>query len=487
MPSRSTDALFQLIKSLEKSEKRNLKLFAGRNSGAEALKSMQLFDALDKLPEYDEKLLLKKAPSVSKQQLSNTKALLYKQILGSLRIIREDMNVDMQLREMMDSARILFNKGLYLQTLKILDRMKELARNYHQLTYVQQALFFEKKIEALFITRSIQNRADELTEESNAIAEQIANVNTLSNLALQLYSWYIQNGHARNENDVKTVKLFFENSLPKNAAQLKGFYEQQYYYQSYAWYAFIKLDFLLFYRYTQKWVDSFAANPQMIPVETTMYVKGVHNLMSAHFDLMNRDGLAVCINQFKKFVQTQLVQGNNNNRITGYVYLYTAVINLHFLEGTFNKGLKMVPYLEEMLIEHGQYLDRHRVMVFYYKIACLYFGAGDNKKTIDYLNRIINQKDDLRTDLQCYSRLLHLIAHYELGNFNLLEYLIKSVYRYMAKMENLSKVEEAIFQFLRNAFKFNAKTIRPEFEKLLTTLKRYQHNRLEARAFAYLD
>lgn len=487
MPSKSTDALFQLIKSLEKSEKRNLKLFAGRNSGAETLKSMQLFNALDKLPEYDEKALLKRVPSVSKQQLSNTKALLYKQILGSLRIIREDMNVDMQLREMMDGARILYNKGLYLQTLKILDRMKEQAIAYHQLTYLQQALFFEKKIEGLYITRSIQNRADELAREADAVTETITNVNTLSNLALQLYSWYIQNGHARNENDIKTVRLFFEKSLPKNAAHLRGFYEKQYYYQSYAWYAFIKLDFLMFYRYTQKWVDTFETNPHMIALETTMYIKGVHNLMSAHFDLMNRGKLAATIKQFKHFVQTKLVQDNNNNRITGYVYLYTAVINLHFLEGTFNKGLKMVPYLEEMLVEHGLYLDRHKVMVFYYKIACLYFGSGDNKKAIDYLNRIINQKDDLRTDLQCYSRLLHLIAHYELGNFDLLEYLIKSVYRYMAKMENLSKVEEEMFRFLRNAFKFNAKTIRPEFEKLLNKLKRYQHNRLEARAFAYLD
>ncbi|MBZ4188273.1 hypothetical protein [Niabella beijingensis] len=487
MPSRSTDALFQLIKSLEKSEKRNLKLFAGRNSGAESLKSMQLFNALDKLPEYDEKVLLKRVPAVSKQQLSNTKALLYKQILSSLRIIREDKNVDMQLREIMDSARILFNKGLYLQTLKALDRAKEVARTYHQMTYLQQALFFEKKIEGLYITRSIQNRADELAEEADAVIEKIAHINTLSNLALQLYSWYIQNGHARNENDVKTVKLFFEKSLPRNAVQLEGFYEKQYYYQSYAWYAFIKLDFLAFYRYCQKWVDSFEAEPQMIQVETTMYIKGVHNLMSAHFDLMNRDGLAACIKKFKHFVQTPLVQDNNNNRINGYVYLYTAVINLHFLEGTFHRGLKMVPYLEEMLIEHGRYLDRHRVMVFYYKIACLYFGSGNNKKAIDYLNRIIHQKDDLRTDLQCYSRLLHLIAHYELGNFDLLEYLIKSVYRYMAKMENLSKVEEEMFRFLRNAFKFNTRTIKPEFEKLLVKLKRYQNNRLEARAFAYLD
>ncbi|MCH5598467.1 hypothetical protein [Niabella ginsengisoli] len=300
-----------------------------------------------------------------------------------------------------------------------------------------------------------------------------------------MYGWYIQNGHARNENDVKTVQAFMDEHLKRNVSD--SFYEKVYLYQCYVWHAYIKLDFLMYYRYCQKWVDVFEQTPKMIEAETAMYVKGMHNLMSAHFNLLNHEKLAQSIKKFKRFAQSPLVQDTDNNRIVTYVYLYTAVINLHFLEGTFIKGLKMVPYLEEMLVTHGKYLDRHRVMVFYYKIACLYFGSGDNDKTIDYLNRIINQKDDLRTDLQCYSRLLHLIAHYELGNYNLLEYLIKSVYRYMAKMENLSKVEEEMFRFLRHAFKFNEKTIKPEFEKLLNKLKKYQHNRLEARAFAYLD
>ncbi len=98
------------------------------------------------------------------------------------------------------------------------------------------------------------------------------------------------------------------------------------------------------------------------------------------------------------------------------------------------------------------YLDRHRILVFYYKISSLYFGSGDYDNTITYLNKIINWKVDLRTDLQCYARLLHLIAHYEIGNFDILEYLIKSVYRFMAKMENLSIVEEEIFKFLRKFF-----------------------------------
>jgi hypothetical protein len=213
----------------------------------------------------------------------------------------------------------------------------------------------------------------------------------------------------------------------------------------------------------------------------------MHNLMGAHFDLLNHEKLAETIKQFEKFARHKLVTQNDNNRILTYQYLYTARINLYFLQGTFNKGLLMVPHLEEMLKEYGLYLDTHRVLVFYYKIACLYFGSGDNEKAIDYLNRIIYQKADLRSDLQCYARLLHLIAHYELGNFQLLEYLIKSVYRYMAKMENLSKVEEEMFDFLRRSFRVGAHALKPEFEKLLVKLKKYENNPLERRAFAYLD
>jgi hypothetical protein len=213
----------------------------------------------------------------------------------------------------------------------------------------------------------------------------------------------------------------------------------------------------------------------------------MHNLMGAHFNLMNQVRLAECIKQFEHFTKQKYLQANENNRILAYQYLYTARINLYFLQGTFTKGLRLVPFLEEMLKEYSLYLDTHRVLVFYYKIACLYFGSGNNEKSIKYLSKIINQKTSLRTDLQCYARLLHLIAHYELGNFELLEYLTKSVYRFMAKMESLSQVEEEMFKFLRRSFDIGAKALKPEFEKLLAKLKQYEGNPLETRAFAYLD
>jgi len=487
MPNRSTDALFQLVKSLEKSEKRNFKLYVKRNSSSEDLKVVKLFDALDKSDLYDEDQLLKKNKSIKKQQLSNIKAHLYKQILASLRLIKDENNIDIQLHEQMDHARILFNKGLYLQSLKILEKMKEIARTNEQLTYLQQALFFEKKIEGLFITRSMREKAEQLSTESDETNCQLSLINRLSNLSLQLYGWYIMHGHARNTKEMDELKRFFEDNLPEETKNTQSFYERLYLYQSYCWYVFIRQEFLQYYRYTQKWVDLFREYPHMYDIETAHYIKGMHNLMGAHFDLRNAKKLKECIEEFEQFSHRKVVKGNDINRILVFVYLATARINIYFLEGTFSEGLKQVPHIEEKLKEYELYIDRHRILVFYYKIACLYFGAGKNEKAIHYLNKIINWRVDLRTDLQCYARLLHLIAHYELGNFDLLEYLTKSVYRFMAKMESLSAVEEEMFHFLRRSFQVNAHALKPEFEKLLGKLKRFENNPLETRAFSYLD
>ena len=147
MPNRSTDSLFQLIHSLQKSEKRNFKLYVQRNSSNNDLKVVQLFDAIDKMSVYDESTLITRTSSIKKQQLPNIKAHLYRQILSSLRLLESSENIDMQLHEQLDYARILYNKGLYHQSLRILDKIKETARLAHQRNFVVEALIFEKKIE----------------------------------------------------------------------------------------------------------------------------------------------------------------------------------------------------------------------------------------------------------------------------------------------------------------------------------------------------
>lgn len=487
MPNRLTDELFQLIRSLDKSEKRMFKLYLKRSAGSDDLKVIRLFDALDGMEEYDEELLLKKNKSIKKQQLSNMKAHLYRQVLSSLRQLKSDNNIDIVLNEQMAYARILYNKGLYLQSLKTLDKIKQTAKANNQLTFQVQALIFEKKIEALHITRSLENRAEQLSHESDIANAHLSLLNSLSNLSLQLYSWYIKLGHARDEKDVMAVKMFFDANLPPHNKQQMQFYEKMYLYQSYCWYGFILQDLLMYYRYTQKWVNLFEAEPFMKAVEPGQYIKGMHNLLSAHFDLNNFEKFEEALQQFERFAKSDDADMNPNARIQTFVYLNVARINKHFLEGTFTKGLTLVPTIEAKLGEFKLQLDRHRVLVFYYKFACLYFGSGNNEKAIEYLNKIINWKVDLRTDLQCYARLLHLIAHFELGNYDILEHLIKSVYRFMAKMKNLSVVEEEIFKFIRKSFTLAPGKIIPAFKNLKDKLERYKGNPLETRSFMYLD
>jgi len=487
MANRNTDLLFQLLKSLEKSEKRNFKLFVQRNSGNKDLKIISLFDAVDRMKDYDENALLKKIKNIEKTQLSNLKAHLYKEVLSSLRVMKSNEDVVLEISEQIDYARILYNKGLFQQSLRVLEKVKELAKANNQLAYLNEIVSFEKKIESLHITRSFTNRAEKLTEESRIVVKQNDLQSKLSNLALLLYSWYVEQGHARNAQEDEKIKAFFFSHLPEISFEPDGFYEELYLYQSYCWYAFIRQDFLMYYKYTHKWTELFTENSRMLSVETMHYIKGMHNLMNAHFDVRNHKKFAEALIRFEAFSESKDALHSDNTKVQTFVYLYSAKLNQHIISGNFEEALKLIPFVEDKINEYSMFIDRHRILVIRYKMAMVSFGAGDFGKSIDYLNKIINENSGFRTDLQCYARLLHLIAHYELGNIELVEYLTKSVYRFMAKMQLFTIVEAEIFRFLRSSFHSDRKELKKQFELLLNELKKHEGKRFEARTFAYLD
>jgi len=487
MSTRFSDALFQLVKSLEKAEKRHFKIYIKRSSDKEDLKVVQLFDALDSMDEYDEKVLFRKISSLNKSKLANLKTHLYKELLASLRLLKSKDSIDLQLSEHLDNARLLYNKGLKLQSLKILDKAKELAQTNQKFNTLVQLISLEKKIETLHITRSSPEKTQVLANQSMEVSRHIERVTRLSNLALLLYRWYVINGHTRNETEEKDVNLFFKNYLPADLNEVSGFYEQLYLYQSYCWYAFIRQDFLQNYQYAVKWVDLYTAQPLMITIETGHYIKGIHSLLNAHFALRNFRGFDQVLTSFEAFAQTPLANKHDNFRVHTSIYINSARINGHLMKGTFTEGVKLVPEIESNLAEYSLFVDPHRIMLFNYKIAYLFFGSRDFDSAIDYLHRIIHGPADMRIDLQCYARLLHLLSHYEMGNYDILDSLSKSVHRFFAKMKNLTDVERAIFDFLQHSFDHPPKEIRARLEKFYDQIRHLEKSRYETRSFAYLD
>ena len=482
-----SDALFQLVKSLEKAEKRHFKIYIKRSSDKEDLKVVQLFDALDSMDEYDEKIIFKKIESLNKSKLSNLKTHLNKQLLASLRLLKSKDSIDLQLSEHLDNARILYNKGLKLQSLKILEKAKEMARTNQKINTLVQLISLEKKIETLHITRSPTEKTEQLAQESLEVSRHIERVTRLSSLALLLYRWYVLNGHTRNETEENDLRIFFRNYLPSDISKVSGFYENLYLYQSYCWFAFIRQDFLLNYRYARKWVDLYNEQPQMKGIETGHYIKGVHSLLNAHFALRDFKGFDTTLHALEEFSRTEEALKHDNFRVHASIYINGARINSHLMKGTFSKGVELVPEIELGLAESAMFVDPHRIMLFNYKIASLYFGNRDFGKAIDYTYKIINGPGDLRIDLQCYARLVHLLSHYELGNYDILDSLSASTHRFFKKMRKLTDLERATINFIQHSFGYPPREIRHRLSKFLEQIRHLEKSRFETRAFAYLD
>ena len=210
MPIAHTDQLFQLIKSLDKAEKRNFRLFVKRLESNKNPLFIRLFDILDKMDILDEGTLSRKLHEVSPANLINIKRHLYTQIITSLRLIHNKKEIRLQVRELIDYAEILYGKGLYLQALKILDKAKSIAEKANQELLLFEVLEFEKLIESRHITRSrqIENKVEWLIDQSQQKKEIISNASDLVNLNLKIHGLYIKKGHADHADRTDHLTIF---------------------------------------------------------------------------------------------------------------------------------------------------------------------------------------------------------------------------------------------------------------------------------------
>ncbi|MWB93931.1 hypothetical protein GON26_06125 [Flavobacterium sp. GA093] len=487
MANHQKDFLFVLIKSLSKSEKRQFKIFASRLETSSNTKFIELFNILDKSENYDEKLILKSG-IIKKVQLSNLKSYLYKQILVSIRLNIPSQNIRYQLREQIDFAGILYNKGLYKQSLKILDKTKIIALENDEKYMAYEIVEFEKLIESQYITRSIQGRADELVIQAKELNYRNTISSKLSNLSLQLYGIMLKTGYVKNDEEYKYIDDYFNKHISKLDESKFGFREKYWFYNANLWRSFLVQDFLASYKYAYKWVTLFYDNPNMIYQNPVFFLKGNHYFLESLYMLKYTSNFKKYLTLLEKTIQDEKFPVNDNIASLSFLYIYNNKLNLHILEGTFAESEYLIPEILDKIKVHSEHLDEHHEMLFFYKIASIYFGNEKYNECIAYLDKIINNKNlTMREDLMCFARLLSLIAHYELGKDYYLENHLKNTYKFLLKMNDLHEVQKEIIKFLRNLNNFYPADIKKEFKKMHARFVELEKNTYEKRAFLYLD
>ena len=234
--------------------------------------------------------------------------------------------------------------------------------------------------------------------------------------------------------------------------------------------------------------DTFNKTPEMINIHPVFYLKGYNFLLEALALIKYPSKFKNRLNDLLRVVESSSFPRNQNLTALIFIYKYNNLFNLHVLEGDFNKSIKIIPKVLDGIETNKNFIDHHHIMLLYYKIACMYFTVDDYDNCIKYLSKIMKNKNiKMREDLQCFTRVLNLIAHWEAGiDFNL-DKIIKDTYNYLDKMNDLHEVQKTILKYLKGLENIYPGEIKGFLRNLHSELKKYEDDPYEKRAFLYLD
>lgn len=489
MSNIKSESLFQLIKAMTKSEKRFFKIYASRANNAEEKKFIQLFDAIERQKSHNEEKVLSLNRQLSPQQLSNLKANLYMQLMKCMKLCNTNKLKEIQLSEQLDYARILYNKCLYKDCIKMLEKAKRMAVRADHSVMLLEILELEKLTISKTLSANNEQRVNSIIREVEAVAESIKNINIFSNLSLKLNMYYVHSGFIRNKKDLQRVSAFFKKSLPTYRVETLSFHERLYLYASYVGYYFFIQDFRNGYEYAQKWVRLFEKNPLMIENELEMYIKALNSLLVVQNKLYLYDEFVETQKKLIALKRNKSLVLTENINLNLFKAIYVHEINRHFMMGEFKSGTRIVARLEAELNKFIPKLDKHSVLLFYYKIACLYIGNGNYKAGVKWLNKIFSARDgSFREDIHSFARILLLVCHFELQNDNLVESNIRAAYRHFIKKGYLTAYQQYILAFLRKLFvDTSERGLKKSFIQLKEQMQSLENNKFEKRAFLYFD
>jgi hypothetical protein len=481
-----SEALFVLIKSLGKGEKRYFKLAESREKN---LKFIRLFDRMDVQSTFDEKSILTSEPGFSASQFSNLKAHLYGKILKSLREYYRSTVPGIEIRGLIDEAQVLMERGLYRQSAKRLHKAEKQAAesDHHELQL--EVLKWQKQLLSYTVDFEDHSYVEEIVEKVKSVNARINNINNFSNLQASLQALYRKTGYIRNADEHRKVAAIFNKSVPKIDEASLSISERIHLYKVHIGYCFYVQDFGQGLAYAEKWVELFRHQKPLRRSKPEEYIAGLNSLLIAQSKLRLRLPFEESKRELRKL--NRLPGSAHNAHISLKLFKYTFVheFNGLIMTGEFDRGVALFERLASGLESFTAQLDAHSRVILYYKTACLYFGNGDYRKCLFWLHSIFNLTDtDLREDIHGFARILSLICHFEMGNDALIPYQVRSTYRYLLKKADLHQYQKLLLNFLKSLPPhLQAKDVSARLKVLRNKMVGLQNDPYEGRSFVYFD
>ena len=281
--------LFHLVKSLNMNEKRYFKVYIHRYTKERAHNCVMLFDSLDKQKEFDENPIREKL-SLQPGELGQLKIFLHQNIIKSLVAFNsKTASVSAQIRELSDEIEILFNKSLYRQCLKKLEKAKALAYTYEKYALLFEIMKWDRKLAAAgFVKTKMRQSFSMIYEEEKNILKKLLNVHEYGELADRLGSYWVTDDDVRNTKKMREMKEIMKNPLLRNEKMALTTSAKLSYHYALGMNAMTNEDGAESYKHLNNIVKYLEQFPWRIEENPSGYISDLHNFMITCFQLKKK-------------------------------------------------------------------------------------------------------------------------------------------------------------------------------------------------------
>lgn len=487
MSNKASNHLFDLIKNLSKSEKRYFKVFSSRHTIGEENGYIKLFDFIDKMDEYDEDLVFKHfkgKPLLNK--FSITKARLYNNILKSLDTFHSTTSIDAQIFRSIHSAEILYKKGLYKQSEKVLISAEKQAvkhENFNLLLEIKQQQ--KRLIENELYTEVNADHIASMFREEKSILNEIETYHKLWNIKSMLFQEINRNGKVRNEEDTLKLKTLVEQvaQMDMNEASTKSKYL---YHHVQSAYYFSVNDLKLSHYHLKSIITILEKNEILAREHPNIYFSSLTNLIFISTRLKEYEDARVHLEKLKRLENPGL---SIDLDIKYFSSTFSLELSLLSEKGDYKAALELIPHIEEGYRLYGAHINSLRKAYIDFQVGVIYLALGEYSKALKWINNILNEnKIDQKQDIYCFAQLINLILHFELDNSRFLPYAINSTKRYLKNRNRIYRFEEIFLKLISQISKAN--NIFDLQEKLIpieAELEKLKSDQKEQIVFEYFD
>jgi len=445
--------LFKLIKSLTKSEKRFFKLSSSLQAGDKNY--LKLFDFIEASHEYDESALKDTFHNETFiKHLPSEKNHLYKLILKSLRAFHSEQSINSMLKQEIKNVEILYSKALYKECEKFVQRAKQTAAKYEKFYYWFELINWEKKLlDAAYEAGDFDMDLDKLVEEEEFVIARLRNLAEYTVIYSKISLIFRSGGFTRNEKEKKQVEDIADYHLikGKNTALSTKAASICYYIKGLCAATNREYnDSFTFFNRTREILDN---NPDIRADVSQRYLNTLIHLLRCHIDTGGYEAAENLIHEIRAL---EGKKGFNSTDIEVRIFANSYNLELTLLHklGDFKGSVDLIPSIEEKQAGYEGKMSKEMELLLTYNKAYSYFGIGDLKLALQYLNIVLNDNEqNLRQDVYSFARLFNLILHYELENYDFLEYIIKSTNRYLSKQERDYEIEGTCIRYIRKLAK----------------------------------